>query len=228
MAHIRLHDPDTGKYQDYRIKDFGELTIADWYTLTNPPIAEGISELEASYELIQRWAAIPKAKLRRMRPADVEVLMSALGKMLGEATKARTDAFTPEATFTYDGVTYTVPQNVEADTTFGQWADLNARLENLTADVDMLPVVLACLLVEEGKEYDGADLDTRIDAFRAMPVHYALKLTAFFFASGSRLQSVMTQYLSKRLIYVLQQLEPVLTELQAAGAGSAPSTTSPS
>lgn len=228
MPHIRLHDPDTGKYQDYRIKDFGDLTIADWYTITNPPIAEGITELEASYELIQRWASIPKAKLRRMRPADVEMLMSALGKMLGAATKAKMDEFTPEATFTHGDTTYTVPQNVEADTTFGQWADLNARLEGLTVDADMLPVVLACLLVEQGKEYDGADLDARIDAMRALPAAYALKLTAFFFASGTRLQDVMNRFLNSRLMFALQQLQQELTALQPAGAGSEQSTASQS
>jgi len=227
MAHIRLHEP-TGKYQDFRIKDFDDLTIADWYTITNPPIPEGTTELEASYELIQRWASIPKAKLRRMRPADVEVLMSALGKMLGEATKAKMDDFTPEATFTHDGITYAVPQNVEAETTFGQWADLNARLEGLTVDADMLPVVLACLLVEQGKEYDGADLDARIDAMRALPAAYALKLTAFFFASGTRLPDVMNRYLNRKLMSALQQLQQELTALQPDGDGSAPSTASQS
>ncbi len=227
MAHIRLHEP-TGKYQDFRIKPFDELSIADWYTITNPPIPEGTTELEASYELIQRWASIPKAKLRRMRAQDVERLMSALGTMLGEATKAKMEEFTPEATFTYDGITYAVPQNVEAETTFGQWADLNARLEGLTVDADMLPVVLACLLVEEGKDYDGADLDARIDAMRVLPAAYALKLTAFFFASGTRLQDVTSRYLSRMLMSALQQLQQELSALAPAGDGSAPSTGSPS
>ena len=227
MAHIRLHEP-TGKYQDFRIKPFDELSIADWYTITNPPIPEGTTELEASYELIQRWASIPKAKLRRMRAQDVERLMSALGTMLGEATKAKMEEFTPEATFTYDGITYAVPQNVEAETTFGQWADLNARLEGLTVDADMLPVVLACLLVEEGKDYDGADLDARIDAMRVLPAAYALKLTAFFFSSGTRLQDVTSRYLSRMLMSALQQLQQELSALAPAGDGSAPSTGSPS
>ena len=228
MPQVRLHDPRTGKYQDFNIRPFAELTVADWYDITNPPIAEGISELDATYELIQRWVKIPKAKLRRMPPAEVERLVTALGTMLGEATKAKMDEFTPEATFAHDGITYTVPQNIEADTTFGQWADLNSRLEGMTTDADMLPVICAVLLVPEGTEYEGSDLDSRIAAMRALPAAYALKLTAFFFASGSRLQSVMNQYLSRKLTSALQVLQQELSVLSDATDGSAPSTDSPS
>ncbi len=224
---ITLHEPD-GSSHDYRILPFEDLTIADWYAITNPPIDPGTSEAEATYELIRRWVRIPKTKLRRMKPADVEALVGALGTMLGQATKARMDEFTPEATFTWGGITYTVPQNIEADTTFGQWADINSSLETLTNDVDMLPVILAILLVEEGKEYDGDDLEARISQMRAMPVEYAMKLSAFFFANGSRLQSVMNQYLSQRLTSALQQLQQVASELSDDTDGSLPSTDLPS
>jgi hypothetical protein len=224
---ITLHEPD-GTSHDYRILPFEDLTITDWYAITNPPIDPATSEAEATYELIRRWVRIPKTKLRRMKPADVEALVGALGTMLGQATKARMDAFTPEATFTWGGITYTVPQNIEADTTFGQWADINARLEALTDDVEMLPVILAILLVEEGKEYDGADLEARISAMRSMPVEYAMKLAAFFFASGTRLQGVMSQYLSQRLMSGLQAYQQAASELSAVTDGSPPSTDSPS
>jgi len=224
---ITLHEPD-GSSHDYRILPFEDLTIADWYAITNPPIDAGTSESEATYELIRRWVRIPKTKLRRMKPADVEALVTALGTMLGQATKARMDAFTPEPTFTWGGTTYVVPQNIEADTTFGQWADINARLETLTTDVDMLPVILAILLVEQGKEYDGTDLDVRISAMRNMPVEYAMKLSAFFLSSGTRLQSVMNQYLSRRLMSALQLLQQEASELSDATAGSPPSTDLPS
>jgi len=223
---ITLHEPD-GSSHDYRILPFEDLTIADWYAITNPPIDPGTSEAEATYELIRRWVRIPKTKLRRMKPADVEALVGALGTMLGQATKARMDEFTPEATFTWGGITYTVPQNIEADTTFGQWADINSRLETLTNDVDMLPVILAILLVEEGKEYDGEGLDERISGMRNMPVEYAMKLAAFFLSGGSRLQSVMSQYLSRRLTSALQQLQQVASELSDDTDGSQPSTDSP-
>lgn len=228
MAQVRLHDPSTGKYQDFNIKPFDELTVADWYDITNPPIAEGMSEMDATYELIQRWVKIPRTKLRRMPPAEVERLVTMLGQMLGAAAKAKMDDFTPEATFTYGDITYTVPQNVEADTTFGQWADLNARLETMKHDAEMLPVILACLLVPEGEEYDGETLEARIDAMKALPAAYALKLTAFFFASGNRLQSVMNQYLSRRLTSALQVLQQELSVLSDATDGSAPSTDLPS
>jgi hypothetical protein len=224
---ITLHEPD-GSSHDYRILPFEELTIADWYAITNPPIDAGTSEAEATYELIRRWVRIPKTKLRRMKPADVEALVTALGTMLGQATKARMDEWTPEATFTWAGITYTVPQNVEADTTFGQWADINARLETLTSDVDMLPVILAILLVEEGQEYDGDNLDARISAMRHLPVEYAMKLAAFFFASGTRLQDVMSRHLSQRLMSGLQVFQQVANDLSAVTDGLPPSTDLPS
>jgi hypothetical protein len=222
---ITLHEPD-GSSHDYRILPFEDLTIADWYAITNPPIAP--DDADATYELIRRWVRIPKTKLRRMKPADVEALVTALGTMLGQATKARMDAFTPEPTFAWGGITYVVPQNIEADTTFGQWADINARLETLTTDVDMLPVILAILLVEQGKEYDGTDLDVRISTMRNMPVEYAMKLSAFFLSSGTRLQSVMNQYLSRRLMSALQLLQQEASALSDATGGSPPSTDLPS
>jgi hypothetical protein len=224
---ITLHEPD-GSSHDYRILPFEDLTIADWYAITNPPIDAGTSESEATYELIRRWVRIPKTKLRRMKPADVEALVTALGTMLGLATKARMDAFTPEPTFTWGGITYVVPQNIEADTTFGQWADINARLETLTTDVDMLPVILAILLVEQGKEYDGTDLEARISAMRNMPVEYSMKLSSFFLSSGTRLQSVMNQYLSRRLMSALHLLQQEASALSDATGGLPPSTDSPS
>jgi len=227
MSIIRFHD-SKGNYCDLEVKDFEELTVADWYTIVHPPLEQGVDDMEANYQIIQRWTGITPDVLRSWRPASVEQLMGALGQLLGKATKARLDEWTPDGTFTWGGTTYTVPQVIEADTTFGQWADLNARLEGITADVDMLPVILACLLVEEGKAYDGTALDARIAAFRDMPAHYALKLTAFFFASGSRLQDAMNHYTSKRLSSALQALQPVLSELSSATAGSAPSTDSPS
>jgi hypothetical protein len=227
MSVIRFHDAK-GSYCDLEVKDFEELTIADWYTIAHPPIEQGLDEMEANYLIIERWTGIAPDVLRTWRPSSVEQLMMALGKLLGDATKARLDEWTPDKTFTWNGITYTVPQVIEADTTFGQWADLNARLENLTADADMLPVICAVLLVEEGKSYDGTLLDERVASFRSMPVHYALKLTAFFFASGSRLQDVTSHYMNKRLSSALQALQPVLNELSSATAGSAPSTGSPS
>ena len=81
---ITLHEPD-GSSHDYRIMPFEDLTIADWYDITNPPIAP--DDADASYELIRRWVRIPKAKLRRMKPADVEALMTALGAPCQTAPK---------------------------------------------------------------------------------------------------------------------------------------------
>jgi hypothetical protein len=233
---IRIHDPATGKHHVFNVRPFDQLTVADWYTITNPPIAEGVSEMDATYELIQRWASIPKRMLRRMPPSEVERLVTALGSMLGEATKAKMDDFTPEATFAHDGITYSVPQNIEADTTFGQWADLNSRLEGMTTDADMLPVICAVLLVPEGQEYEGSDLDTRIAAMRALPAAYALKLTAFFFRQreqvAKRHEPVFEQEADLRAasasagaerverrygwfstIYRLAQLKPILVAL---------------
>ncbi len=45
---IRIHDPATGKHQVFNVRPFDQLTVADWYTITNPPIAEGVSEMDAT------------------------------------------------------------------------------------------------------------------------------------------------------------------------------------
>jgi hypothetical protein len=224
MKTIRIHDKGTGKHRDYAVRHIDELTIAEWYDITVPPVSGTIDE---TIELIHRWVKIPKGDLVRLSVGEMDRLAEGLGMLLGGAAKARTEAFTPGKTFSYSGITYTVPQNIEADTTFAQWADLNAAIEGIEHDADLIPIVVSYLLVEEGKEYDGSVARARVAQIRDWPVEYPLKLTAFFLDSGTRLQSVMSRYMSARLTYAVQLLQPVLNGLSSVTDGSLPSTALP-
>jgi len=220
---IRINDPKTGKAREYRVRSAEEITIAEWVEIVAPIDIPQEQEMDYTIELIRRWVKIPKPDLLRLSMSELNRLASALGAMMGEVAAKRTEAFKPEPTFTWDGVTYTVPQNLEADTIVAQWVDINTRVEGMTEDIDLLPTILSYLLVEEGKEYDGSVARKRVEAFKAMPIQYALGLSAFFLKSGKQLLGVMNLYMTKRLTFVQQLLQQVQTASNSGTDGSASS-----
>lgn len=223
MKSIRIIDKGTGKARTYAVRGIEALTLREWMDIVHPPEVPPASELDATIDLIHRWVKVPKPDLLRLSVGEMDRLVTALGQLIGHAAAYRVESWRPPLTYEWAGVTYTIPQNIEADTTFGQWADLNAALEKLDNDADMLPVVMAHLLVEQGKDYDGSLTDAKAEAFKDCPIEVPIGLHSFFLGSGNRYSDAMSRFMNRRVSYALQLLQQGLNDLSAVTDGSAPS-----
>lgn len=223
MTAITITDKGTGKKRTYAVRGIEALTLREWMHIVHPPEVPPGSELDATIDLIHRWVKIPKPDLLRVPVGEMERLVTALGSLIGKAAAYRVETWKPPTTYEWQGVSYTIPQNIEAETTFGQWADLNAALDKIENGADMLPVVMAHLLVEEGKDYDGSLTDSKVEAFKECPIEVPIGLHSFFLGSGNRYRDVMSLFMNRRVSFALQLLQQGLTDLSVVTDGSAPS-----
>lgn len=217
MKAIAVRDGDT--VRDYTLKPFGEFTIADWKRLCLPPV-EGD---EALYEEIRRYVGIPKATLRKLPMSQMDVLMSALADLRKEADMALNEAsrlsevWKDEGpnTIEFDGVTWRVPKSIDMDTVYGQWLDMDVALEGATHEPEVMAAICACLLVEEGKEYEG--FHKTVERFESMPVRYAMMLTAFFLQQSERLKQAISRSMKRRVMSLRPLQEPEATYSMPGG-----------
>ena len=179
----------TSEGHTYGVKDFDELTLADWRDLTavDLPDPDESKALENTLALLSRHTGMPVADLRRLRPESADLLIEAIGETLALALRAKDEERELPTTYTLGGITYAVPQNLEADTVAGQWWDFKAA-HTLEHEADIMIRSLAVLLVPEGEEYDG-NPDARMEAMATMPAQDAFAMSAFFFESSERYRS---------------------------------------
>lgn len=200
--YIALVD-EKGIRREYRVPDFASLTVAQWREMRKPSDATGH---DALIEDLHRFSGVPKKHLRKLPPGEADKLIEALVKAQQEA-EARAAEVNGEdwrnpLTITHEGITYTVPQDLERDTVFGQWMDLDAALQGAESDADIMADICAAMLVEEGKEYPG--LTANLDRMQTLPARVAMGLTAFFLPRSERLRSAIHQYSMRRVTSLLQ------------------------
>lgn len=215
---IRLNEPD-GTATEYPIKTLDDLTVGEWLAMSIPEAVEK----EDPLEVVSAWTGIPMDKLHRMPIGSVDQIAEHVGQELVQAASAKSDEWKPGEAVEILGKRFKVPLNIEADTIYAQWVDINARVENATNERDIIPTILAILLVEEGTDYDGGKIADRMAFFNGAPAVFGLRMTAFFFANGKRLRDVMSRYTNRRLSYVQQSLQAVATALNNGTDGSAAS-----
>ena len=215
---IRLNEPD-GTATEYPIKTLDDLTVGEWLAMSIPEAVEK----EDPLEVVSAWTGIPMDKLHRMPIGSVDQIAEHVGQALVQAASAKSDEWKPGGAIEVLGKRFKVPLNIEADTIYAQWVDINARVENATSERDIMPTILAILLVPEGEDYNGSKINERRAFFGGAPALFGLWMTAFFFANGKRLRDVMSRYTSKRLSFVQQSLQQAATALNNGTDGSAAS-----
>ena len=200
--YIALVD-EKGVRREYRVPDFASLTVAQWREMRRPHDATGQDGL---IEDLHRFSGVPKKHLRKLPPGEADKLIEALVKAQQEAEKRAAEVngedWRNPTTITHEGVTYTVPQDLERDTTFGQWVDLDAALQGSDNDAEIMADICAAMLVEDGKEYAG--LTANLDRMQTLPVRVAMGLTAFFLLRSERLRSAIHQHSMRRVTSLLQ------------------------
>lgn len=181
-----------GNRKVYEVLPLDRLVVRDWIDLTAADFPKDIVEgFEQTLELARRHTKIPKRVLDKMPARDVHLLVGKMAETLEAALKAKEAAerATPKS-FTFKKVTYIVPQNIEAELTFGQWESLNkVLLPKCETDAEGYTSILAVCCLPEGEEFDGAKVAKRLELFMDLPLRTAFDVCAFFFDNSEQLRS---------------------------------------
>lgn len=197
---------EKGVRKEYRIPDFGEMTVAEWKRLCLP--VHELEGKEAVHEELKRLTGIPLKHLRRLRPDQFDELIDAYVKLRKDAAdrEAEVDGidFANPDTIEHEGVTYTVPKDLAMETVYGQWEDMDVLLEGATTEPEVMASICAVLLVEKGKEYEGFHKSQ--ERFETLPARVAMGLVAFFLTTSERLKATIQQHTKRRVMSALQGL----------------------
>lgn len=209
-----------GKRREYRVKPLDDLTVRDWVAIASPPIGEEITEdYERLLILTARHTTIPRKALDKMPARDVRMLMDAMAVMLEEVRVAieKADKELPPRSFTFRKVTYNVPQNIEADLTFGQYESLTkVLLPKCETDADGYAAILAVCCWPEGEAFDAAKLTERMDLFMDMPVRTAFQVCAFFFDNSDLLRTSINLIVDRSRSLHRHRIEQALSSMRSS------------
>ena len=203
---------DNGKVRAYHLKEPGQLTVADYRLLKSEPLDDALDERERLIELMKRLTGIPKTHLRRIPMGTFATMLDKMSdhvEQLGKDVEA-SEAADPSTTFEFNGATYAVPQDLEAETSYGQWEDLHNVLipQAGTNEADIMKAVCAGLCMPEGEEYSGAHVRANLEAFEELPIATALAVCAFFFGSSNLFRKDISRSILRSLTLKLHKQEP--------------------
>ena len=99
----------------------------------------------------------------------------------------------------------------------GPMANSTAKMMPTSAGI---AVLLAVMLTEPGKGYTSANLEQRIEAFKAFPCRMGIRLAAFFFVGSEPLSQGWDQFMQRILRSKLRLTEGVIDSLRSVGAGT--------
>lgn len=216
--------------KSYAVKDYDELTLADWKALSLVKPSENTERKEREYAvaILAAHTGIPKAKLRQLSAASWDAAIEAIADTLKLAKQDHERHFTDgtweaPSTYVFDGVTYAVPRDIDNELTTGQWFDLEDA-KAIEHEADVIRATLAICLVPQGEKYTGSQ--GREEAFKAMPVKDAFALSAFFFAGSERYRNAIGLLSNRFLLYCARTLLPAgkssPSTMEASPALSAP------
>ena len=180
-----------------------EMVLSDWAALMTPDGEE--SEAIARYLglTLDQYRAIPMWAMAQIEEAYLEAYTTI-------AQEVTAQPLTP--TYTYKGKEYTVPQDIDKDTTIGQWADLQRDLALMESPAQAAPAILARLLVPVGETYQGI----APEEFNDFPLLDGMRYVSFFLTSNKRLQSAI-DHIAIRYLKSLRDLTEQAAKSMASG-----------
>ncbi len=218
---IHLQDTD-GTLHEYAVPTIDEVSVWQWMAAEALPKMEGTiaEQYRYLYDLVEIFMGIPHERCRQIAWQDITTITNAIEQVTTQAKLEREEgAFIPD-TVVFQGVTYNVPKDFGQGLTVGQIVDILSRLETLeTADAG-IAVILAVMLTEPGKGYTSANLEQRIEAFKAFPCRMGIRLAAFFFVGSEPLSQGWDQFMEKILRSKLRLTEGAIDSLRSVGAGT--------
>ena len=218
---IHIQDID-GTLHEYAVPTIDEVSVWQWMAAEALPKMEGTiaEQYRYLYGLVEIFMGIPHEQCQRIAWQDITTITNAIEQVTTQAKIEREEgAFIPDSV-EFQGVTYTVPKDFGQGLTVGQVVDILSRLETLeTADAG-IAVILAVMLTEPGKGYTSANLEQRIEAFKAFPCRMGIRLAAFFFVGSEPLSQGWDQFMEKILRSKLRLTEGAIDSLRSVGAGT--------
>lgn len=202
MITLNLIVPN-GPTHTVKVKGAQDLTLADWKALTAiKPLDPLADPTDATYQMVHLFTGISIEELDRISIKGVGEICDFIGEQLVQA-QAGSDAFkeaikdddgkgyTPPKSIKIGGKKWKVPQDLDHNITWGQWADFQSwsspeHEANVCADL------LALMLVEEGHEYQGTTDEKRALMLQCQ-MSKAFDLSAFFFANSEQFRLAMNQ-----------------------------------
>ena len=226
---IELHDGT--RKRSFRVRKADELTVRQYIDATCPPLAVE-DPMELMRETLRRFTDIPEDLIGRIPIGQLQAIDAFLADNVetinreGAEAKRLAKVWRGEGpkTFEHGGVTYTVPQNIETDTTFDQWLFIHANMQAVEFEAQAISIVCAALLLPVGEAWDSAKAGDRVAMWDAAPWVVPMRITAFFLTMSERLRGAVSAYTRSRLTSHLRSLEQTLGDLMNATASGEPST----
>lgn len=218
---IHLQDTD-GTLHEYAVPTIDEVSVGQWMAAEALPKMEGTiaEQYRYLYDLVEIFMGIPHERCRQIAWQDITTITNAIEQVTKQAKLEREEgAFIPDSV-EFQGVTYTVPKDFGQGLTVGQVVDILSRLETLETTDAGIAVILAVMLTEPGKGYTSANLEQRIEAFKAFPCRMGIRLAAFFFVGSEPLSQGWDQFMQKILRSKLRLTEGAIDSLRSVGAGT--------
>lgn len=203
---FEVNSPEKGT-RKIRVKDYDELTIADWRLLESVEAPEGMTQDEYQRAILCKHTGLTEEEVFRMKPGVFDIAMQAVANTLAEAQVVRvgTPELDPPPTIEHEGITYVVPRDLEEDTIIAQWIDIQALPPGDKYDV--MVSTLAILLLPEGATYRG-DYADRIDTFERFNLREAFRISAFFLHGSERYRGHTHRLFRKTLMWLLHRSGP--------------------
>lgn len=229
---LRIQDPDTGEETPLTLRDYEEITLADWKAFN--PLDEDQSEdalFDNAIRKVCLYTGLPESTVGQwgsgvfstvLGHVSAQLLRAFEGsdkfkKALGEGTD-----FVPESVILIGGVPYDVPLDMDK-VSIAQFADWE-RWEPPTHEADIAAESCAFMLVPSGEDYQGPTKE-RLEAIMSMPMEQAFDLCAFFFSKSepfvnvTRLRSRKFEGWTRRLLMATLPTSPSVTGDSTSSTG---------
>lgn len=221
---LRIKDPHTGEETPITIRDYEEITLADWKAFN--PLDEKRDDIEdifdSSIRKVCLYTGLPESTVEKWGMGTFNTVLSHVRHELERAWKgsdafkmalAEGTEFIPEPLILIGGKPYDVPLSMD-QVKIAQFAEWE-RWDPPVHESDIVAESLAFMLVESGGDYQGATKE-KVELMMTVPMEKGFDLCAFFFSKSEAFATVTSQRSRKFRDLTRRQLTDTLRILPNA------------
>lgn len=215
---LLIKDPHTGEETPLHIRDYEELTLADWKAFN--PLDEPRGDIDDIYNSSIRkiclYTGLPESTVEKWDMKTFNNILTHVRRELERAylgsdkfKKSLADGtdFIPEPLVIIGGKPYDVPLDMDRVliAQFAEWE----KWDPPAHEADLVAESLAFMLVEAGEEYQGATKE-KIAEMMQCTKEVGMDLCAFFFSKSEGFATVTSQRSRKFRDWTRRQLTDTL------------------